>query len=222
MAQDILNAPSIVLLEDKIIDIYHRMEANDYTYKYKEHKGAMISLLELRRELLNSSFRMNDEYKALLSEFNDAMRRQLIEMRKRVIEGYKVVAANNKEADVHAIGKCFLGYEYPTLHPIQHSKHTEIIWSLLNGSIDDFDPLYRDGVLNRGYQYDKNNQDSELEMLYNCNEPVCWGEGVGLEATDEIFLIYPFHQLFEHSLFSVYDLMWVRKFNIEITFKVEY
>ena len=59
-------------------------------------------------------FIMNDEYKTLLKEFNDAMTKQLLEMRKQTIQMRDTILNSNIEGnDIEAVGKCFLGYEYP-------------------------------------------------------------------------------------------------------------
>ena len=44
-------------------------------------------------------------------------------------------------------------------------------------------------------------------------------EGLDREMTKDMHLIYEFHNLFSHMEFSIFDLLWVRDFNIEI--KVE-
>ncbi len=219
---ELLCSPTIVLLEERILDLHYKMKAKDYTYKYEEYKTAISQLFELRKEYLDRVFEMDDKNKQLLYDFNEALRKKLIEMRKRVIETYEGVAMSNRNADVHAVGRCFLGYKYPDLHPIQNSPRTVQIWELLNGSIDNFDSQYRDGVLPGGYRYDKHNHDSELQMLYLCDELTSWDEGLELEPTDEVFLTFGFHHLYEHTHFSVYDLLPVREFNVEIIVEIDY
>ena len=40
--------------------------------------------------------------------------------------------------------------------------------------------------------------------------------------TKDIHQVYPFHALFTDMDFSIYDLLWVRDFNIEITTESDY
>lgn len=47
-----------------------------------------------------------------------------------------------------------------------------------------------------------------------------WNLGLDLELSADLGLVYAFHNLWDHMAFSIYDLLWVREFNIEI--KVEY
>ena len=40
--------------------------------------------------------------------------------------------------------------------------------------------------------------------------------------TSDLHLIFAFHDLFQHLDFSIFDLLWVRDFNIEIHVEHEY
>lgn len=59
-------------------------------------------------------FIMNDEYKTLLKEFNDAMTKQLLEMRKQTIQMRNTILNINIEGnDIEAVGKCSSNRPYP-------------------------------------------------------------------------------------------------------------
>lgn len=49
-----------------------------------------------------------------------------------------------------------------------------------------------------------------------------WNEMLGKEITKDMRLIHPFHTLFTDMDFSIFDLLWVRDFNIEITAESDY
>ena len=49
-----------------------------------------------------------------------------------------------------------------------------------------------------------------------------WNEMLDKEMTKDMHLVYPFHTLFTDMDFSIYDLLRVRNFNIEITTESDY
>ena len=49
-----------------------------------------------------------------------------------------------------------------------------------------------------------------------------WNEMLDKEMTKDMHLVYPFHTFFTDMDFSIYDLLWVRDFNIEITTESDY
>ena len=78
--QEIFNCPAVREIELQIILLLRKSEKN---WRSGDADSiALTHLLKVRKKLLDSMFIMNDEYKALLSEFNDAMTEQLLEMRK--------------------------------------------------------------------------------------------------------------------------------------------
>lgn len=167
-------------------------------------------------------FVMDEHYKQLLADFNEAMKQQLIKLRLETIK----VGENFKTAcfkrDFEVIGKCFLGYRYSKIHPIQ-TMRAKKIWAILNGSLDNYLNLYGDGVICGGFDYDSTEEpDSENMMLYLGEEPDNWNEFLDREKTDDIQLIHSFHFLFTDMDFSIFDLLWVRGFNVEIHLKMEY
>ena len=43
-----------------------------------------------------------------------------------------------------------------------------------------------------------------------------WNEGLDREWSKDLHLIQPFHNLYDHCYFSLYDLIYVREFNLEV------
>lgn len=43
-----------------------------------------------------------------------------------------------------------------------------------------------------------------------------WNEGLDREWSKDMHLIQPFHNLYDHCYFSLYDLIYVREFNLEV------
>ena len=185
-------------------------------------KRAIQSLLSVRKSILNGMFVMDEHYLQLLSDFNDAMKQQMIEMRKRTIALYESVDKAELPGTIGVEGKCFLGYDYPPLHPIQDER-AKRMWDILNGTIDDYIPLYINGFGQfriDTYHSSTPTIESEHQMLYLDDELDNWYEGLDREMTKDLNLIYPFHDLFEHMEFSIFDLLWVRDFNIELNVEI--
>ena len=228
--QEIFNSTAVRSVEEQILDLYHETERKHWCND--ENKKAIKSLLEVRRRILNSMFVLDEQNKQLLAEFNEAMKQQLIEMRKRAIDLYNSVYKPDMGGTVEVEGKCFMGYEYSKIHPVQ-SMRAKKMWAVLNGSLDDYIFLYcEDGVNSFLYCEDGvnsfyiNNYDpkieSENELLYLNEELGNWNEGLDSEMTKDMHLTYAFHNLFSHLDFSIFDLLWVRDFNIEIHVEYNY
>ena len=59
-------------------------------------------------------------------------------------------------------------------------------------------------------------------MLYLDDSLDNWNEMLDKEMTKDMHLVFPFHDLFTNMDFSIYDLLWVRDFNIVITTESNY
>ena len=219
---EIFESPEIKAIEIEILNLYYeinrRWEANE------RNKFAITRLLKIRKKLLDSKFVMDDYSKQLLSEFNEAMKQQLIIMRSRTEELYHRMEDLEYPSYMGVTGKCFLGYTYSTLHPIQTTRAKKM-WAILNGTLDDFISIYNDGVThcfticNNGIDSYPN---SENQLLFLDDKEGNWNEGLDEKLTNDMHLIYAFHNLWSHMEFSVYDLLWVRDFNIEISSEIDY
>ena len=172
---EIFESPEIKAIEIEILNLYYeinrRWEANE------RNKFAITRLLKIRKKLLDSKFVMDDYSKQLLSEFNEAMKQQLIIMRSRTEELYHRMEDLEYPSYMGVTGKCFLGYSYPN---------------------------------------------SENQLLFLDDKEGNWNEGLDEKLTNDMHLIYAFHNLWSHMEFSVYDLLWVRDFNIEISSEIDY
>ena len=168
--QEIFYSPAVREIELQIILLLRKSEKNGRSGD--ADSIALTHLLKVRKNLFDSMFIMNDEYNALLSEFNDALTEQLLEMRKQTIQMRDAILNINIEGnEIEAVGKCFLGYEYPKNHPIQ-TYRAKAIW------------------------FDR-------------------------EMTKDMHLTRVFHNIYEHMEFSIFDLLWVRDFNIEVSVEVD-
>ena len=218
--QEIFNTKAVLGVEMGILDLQFDMERGRFI---DTNVVAIERLLKVRKSILDYYFVMDENYKQLLGEFNEALRLQLIDMRNRTIKLYESVKGNDVNNDMVVKGKCFLGFEYPQIHPVQTIRAKKI-WAMLNGTIDDFMPLYKDGVCRFEIMTWKDSVHipSENEMLYLQEEPDNWDEGLDRDFTIDMHLIFPFHNLYDHLAFSIFDLLWVRDFNIELNTEINY
>ena len=208
--QEIYEQDSIRLIEDLIFEACQEHEQMGYAEPY----GKMITrLLKRRKDLLDREFVMDEQYKGLLSEFNEALKKALLTMRTQAITAVEAVynAPFKYDISIDVTGKCFLDPCYPSAHPIQ-TKRAQKMWEILTG-IYDYMPLYEDGV-DVWYCSDRN-ADSEKRLLYLNDTTDNWNEGFDREMTKDMHLVYAVHNLFRHMEFSIFDLLWVRNFEIQ-------
>jgi hypothetical protein len=237
--QEIYNSQPVRKVEYMILDCQRQSEKG--LWGMETGRVTIQNLLSIRKTILNEMFVMDDYYLQLLSDFNEAMKQQMIEMRRRTIALYESVAKAELPGTIEVEGRCFLGYDYPSLHPIQDER-AKRMWDILNGTIDDYIPLYSKGfgqfrintfhlIKDEHWQPGPDGFhlctfrsipeiESEHKMLYIDDELDNWNEGLDREMTKDLHLIYPFHDLFEHMEFSIFDLLWVRDFNIELNVEI--
>ena len=208
--KEIFDHPAVKAVEMEILDILRDEK------RYREGKDAKLAvqhLLSVRKRIINGMFEWTDEYFSLLSEFNNALVHAQCEMRERLSRLSESVNETGLE-NLEFQGKVFMSYKYSEIHPVQ-SIRAKKMWNVLNGSYDKFMPLYKDGV-NDIYFTGQETIPSEKEAVYLSEETENWNEGLDREKTKDMKLCYAFHNLYEHTAFSIFDLLWVRDFYIDI------
>ena len=216
--QEIFNTVEVREIEIEILSI---IEENDRRWcSNNAYVEAVKHLLSVRKSILDSKFVMDESYKSLLSDFNEALIAQATEMRNRVIVLHNASINSGIKCDIETAGKCFLGYKYSSIHPVQ-TMRAKKIWNILNGSYDEFMPLYYNGACS--FSISNNEKPESInQMLYLDDCLDNWNEMLDKEMTKDMHLVYPFHILYTDMDFSIYDLLWVRDFNIEITTESDY
>ena len=220
--EEIFKLPDIIDIEKQILDAQRDIE----TGRGNEdcHAAVIRELIRLRKKFLDREFVMNGNYKSLLADFNNALRDALVSIRKKAIKIYNGVKLADADDSFVVIGKCFLGYQYSSIHPVQ-SIRAKKMWAVLNNSLDDYNFHYEDGVTGiSGWKYPEgDNFDTENYMLYLNNDADNWNDWfVDKDATKDMNLIHPVHFLLDHTCFSIFDLLWVRDFNVEITAETDF
>lgn len=215
-AQEIFDTPAIKEIEEEMIDLEESIERCGFNKP--GGKETMSVLLGMRRHMLAGMFVMDEHYKQLLSEFNEALKLQLIKMRQESIKAMQAIKSAGVIGDIQVIGKCFLSYRYPKLHPVQ-TERAKKVWDIINGTIDGYVKLYDDGVMINGSSIV---EDSENQMLYLSDTIDNWNDELDREMTKDMHIIHPVHNLISHTDFSIFDILWVRDFNIEICMESDY
>lgn len=220
---EIFDSPAIREIEVEILNLQYEVEKS---FLYRERNGTAIEhFLSVRKTLLDKMFVLDANYKFLLSQFNHCMTEQLKLMRQKMIEMLNAVeTSSNEDEDIECVGKCFLGDVYPKEHPVQ-TMRAKKMWAMLNGSMDSFIPIYDDGIIGEfraKWDGEKVVIDSENQMLFLDETLDNWDEGLDRTLTQDMHLTYAFHNLWKHLDFSIYDLLWVRDFDIEIEIRKEY
>ncbi len=225
--KEIFDNANLCKVEDELVRIFTRYAPIDEPYGIctfnEEGKNIISRLFDIRKGLLDEMFVMNEEYKLLLNNFNEALKAELIDMRLKVIESYNTIASMHPNDYVRVDAKCYMACDYPKLHPVQ-TQRAKQMWKILSGVCGYYDPKYKDGVLGFEYRYDakEKENDSENHLLYMKKEPYNWNEGLDEKLTQGMNLLYAFYNLYHHcKTFSLFDLLWVRNFKTDITIFID-
>ena len=118
--QEVFNTPAIKEIEQQILLLFDKSKNN--WRSGDADTIAIRSLLEVRKNLLNSLFVLDEENKQLLTDFNEALKKQLLDTRDRTIKMMEAVKSAGFSGEIFAQGKCYLGYDYPLIHPVQSNR----------------------------------------------------------------------------------------------------
>ena len=88
--QEIYDSQPVRKVEYEILDIQFQSEKG--IWGWETGKVAIQSLLKIRKAILNEMFELDKHYLQLINDFNEAIKQQMIEMRKRTIALYESVA----------------------------------------------------------------------------------------------------------------------------------
>ena len=144
--------------------------------------------------------------------------RALLDLRKTLINSAEIKDKDFFGDNIELRAKCFLGYDYPELHPVQGDDRQEL-WDAICDS--GWNPLYEDGVTIPTLTLPRDSGDSFDSLTGMDSLPPNWNEGLDLELTKDLHLISPFHHLLDHTKFAITDFLYVRKFETEINIEID-
>lgn len=178
---------------------------DDYT-----HYGC---LLELRKNMLNDQALTRKNQEELLPHiiaFNDALHDALKHMYDRAHELYRQMSTIQPSIELEA--KCFLSNKYPSLHPFQKNNRQEL-WEALCDT--ELNPIYEYGASRTLYL--PQDLDVSFDEFIGMNlTPPNWNERLDQKLTKDLHLINAFHNLFDHTIFALTDIIFVREFEESI------
>ena len=102
--QEIYNSQPVRKVEYMILDCQWQSEKG---WGMETGRVAIQKLLSIRKTILDEMFEMDEQYLQLLSDFNKALKQQMIEMRKRTIALYESVVKTGLPGTIEVEGKCF-------------------------------------------------------------------------------------------------------------------
>lgn len=197
-------------IEEEILNVY-----NDNWSKYPE----CDCLLTVRRDIINERVLAHqEEILPDIIAFNDALREALREMYDRAHLIWNSIKENKTFGDhMELTAKCYLGYDYPALHPLQ-DEDREVLWLAICDS--GWNPIYEDGVTLPTLTFPSGLDISFDSFIGMECPPPNWNEGLDPELTRDLHLIQPFHHLFDHMNFAITDFIYVRQFETEINIEI--
>ncbi len=195
---------ALQLIESEIINIYNT-DVSDYTQ--------CECLLDIRRRLLNDQALTRKNQEELLPHiiaFNDALHDALKHMYDRAHELYRQMSTIQPSIELEA--KCFLSNKYPSLHPFQKNNRQEL-WEALSDT--GWNPLYESGVT-QSLDLPRDIDMSFDEFIGMKSGLPNWNERLDQKLTKDLHLINAFHNLFDHTIFALTDIIFVREFEESI------
>lgn len=203
------NDYTIERIEQEIVAEY-----DQFPVDYPEHRY----LLKLRKDLLNQqALALQSELLPDIIAFNDALRNALHSMYKHTHQVWNDLAGLHYE-NFEVTARCYLGSDYPTLHPLQNNSRQDL-WDALRDS--GYNPLYEDGVSLSTLTLPNDLHKSFDDFIGMTCPPPNWNEGLDQDLTKELHLISPFHHLFDHTNFALTDFIFVRDFRTEINVEID-
>ena len=205
---------SILLIEEQIVDAYN--EVLDY-------KGVdycdLGCLLKLRKSILNKeAVAIQEKLLPDIIAFNDALRDALKEMYDRAHSIWEEIKSKDAWGEsMELTAQCYLGYDYPLLHPVQGEDRQEL-WNAICDS--GWNRLYDTGV-SFPLVFPRNLDDSFETFIGMDCPPPNWNEGLDQDLTKDLHLVQQFHNLFDHMEFAITDFIYVRDFKTEIQIEIQ-
>ena len=196
-------------IEREIIDTYNNPHM-DYTQ--------CTHLLSMRKDLINERVLAHqEEILPDIIAFNDALTDALRNLFDKAHKMWDTIKGNKLfGTEPNVTAKCFLGKDYPSLHPVQDEDRQDL-WDAICDT--GWNRLYADGVALPELTLPNYKESFNSYIDIDCT-PLYWNEGLDRELTRNIPLTSAFHNLFEHMEFAITDFIYVREFRTEINIEV--
>ncbi|WP_289127272.1 hypothetical protein [uncultured Prevotella sp.] len=185
----------------------------------------MEALIFNRRMHLNQLFKPTNENYRLLKEFNETLKEVVIKNYQQSKELYyntkKILADSGSSLLFEGVEcKIFLGKDrqYSKSNPFQ-GEESEMIWEILNDEgYNDIYCKYGCCMSFDGYHGEEDDK-TEMELMGMQDADDCWNEGLDREWSYDLHLHQHFHNLYDHTSFSIIDFIYVRDFYTKFELK---
>lgn len=175
--------------------------------------------------LLNQLFKPTAENYQLLKEFNETLKEVVIKNYQQSRELYyntkKMLADSGSSLLFEGVEcKIFLGKDRqdPKNNPFQ-GEESEMIWEILNDeSYNDIYCKYGCCMSFGGYHEEEDDK-TEMELMRLQDADDCWNEGLERECSYDLHLNQHFHNLYDHTIFSIFNFIYVRDFYTKFKLK---
>ena len=198
-----LTSKPIRIIEDEIIWVTQS--------QYSRHNDSpnAKNLLKVRQKLIND-FVLNYQKELLpvIVKFNENFTNNIHNFYTQMEETYNLLIKTNKGNDISTEGKWNFDNTYPKNHPVQNNTR-QPFWEALT------DPI-NNNILAEINFASNHSKPTLNDIIYLGNSTDNWNEGLDENLTKDLHLIYPFHDLFEHSNFALTDFIYCQDFIFEI------
>lgn len=205
----------IIELEERIIRL-----ADEYDHapleKCDGYERAINDLLEERRDVYLDSHKMDAAGIQKMIEFNDYLRNALTGLYSETMSAYNKIKEEFSDRHFFIEPKLWINEEYPATRTDQ-SDRAKRIWKILLNP--DLNRMYNNGCDNGNFDP----SESLNHYLYLSEEIDDWNfDIVGLfdVKLPKTNFVYATHNLGSHTLFTIFELMHVRKFRKEININI--
>ena len=212
-------------LSDIVKNAYQRPDVRDLERQALEMYAeidvdteALREILQKRKDILDSEFVYTKETAEWVKKFNDYLTRIILKAQKLCNEELARLMKECPEKKPETRIEISFG-ELPKLHPVQNwpcNDYDETLWDVITDpDIEGLWDRWHDAFMTiKGTLKPFNEKDHLLGLNSEddtwadvCHFPMDWAEGIQLTM--------PFHMLQEDSYMSLYDFIFVNKFNIE-------
>ena len=203
--KDFLTSKIIKTIEDEIIWVMK----TQYT-RHDESINAK-SLLKVRKKIIND-FLLNYQKELLpvIVDFNENLIKHLHKFYCKVANTYDLLLKNNKGDSIQVQGEWCFDNIYPKNHPVQNNTR-QTFWEA-------FGRTYNMLVsINFVFNCQGNHKPTFNEIIYIGESKDNWNEGLDENLTKDLNLSYPFHNLFEHTIFALTDFIYCQDFIFHIS-----
>ena len=197
-------------IEKEILIKYNMMPCDYSDYDF---------MLSLRKNMINRrALAHQEDIMPDIIAFNDCLNNALHEMYDRAHLIWDSLKDNNAFGDKMVLTpKCFLGYDYPKLHPVQGNDRQEL-WNALCDC--GWNRVYEFGVTLPTLTFPYDSLMSFDALIGMDCPPPNWNEGLDQELTKDLHLTSAFHNLFDHMNFAITDFIYVRQFETDIQIEI--